>query len=217
MTQTMGGKTILTDTPSFSMANQTPMTVEVAQGFFRKYGDDTQGLYDEIYKNIASKEGAELANDNYLDALQLTALMIRKTKSSFRMLTGCTAEAFIGHLSQYFSEMVERLHASGKVVKLIVLNAENRSTFLDDLARRYQGTFQLEYAAAMRDEMFSHYVVADDMVRIEKPHPRLTPTMAANVIQARVLFNNRGAASIYEAQFDNIFKILRPNPSPALK
>jgi hypothetical protein len=203
MTQEIEG--ILVEKSDASMRNNPVMTVQVAQQFFKDYGDDTEGIYEEIYKTVAGKDGAELANDNYLDALQLTALMIRKTKTSFSMLTGCTGEAFIGHLNGYFSKMVEGLHAVGGFARLIILNPEGRSTLFDDLSRLYGNTLRVVYATTTNELSVSHFVVADDMVRIEKPHPQLKPDTLASVIQARVLFNNRGAASIYNPRFDSLF------------
>lgn len=190
-----------------SMSNPS-MTIKVAQEFFHKYGDDTEGIYDEIYRTLASKDCTELANDNYLDALQLTSLMIRKTKSSFRMLTGTTAEAFIGHLTDHFAAMIQRLHLSGKKAHVIVVNADKQCEMLDSLAKKYQGTLTVEYASVQDDVEVSHFIVADNMVRAEKPHPQLTAETPANIIQARVLFNNRGAASVYESHFDSLTKIL---------
>lgn len=187
------------------------MTVEVAQAFFTDYGDDTEGLFEELYKNIAARGPAELANDNYLDALQLTALMIRKTKKSFRMLTGCTAEAFIGHLRKYFAEMIERLHDASGFARVIVLDAQQSAhSYFEALTAKYPDTLRVEHATTVADAKLSHFIVADDMVRIEKPHPHLTPNMAASVIQARVLFSNRGAASVYEAEFDRLLDLLKP-------
>lgn len=208
MTQTPG-ETIMDDKTS-QMPNPT-MTVEIAQDFFKDYGDDTEGLFEELYKTIASKGPTELANDNYLDALQLTALMIRKTKSSFKMLTGCTAEAFIGHLRKYFAQMIERLHATGGTARLIVLDAQRSAqSYFQPLIAKYPGTLEVEHAATVGGAMLAHFIVADDMVRIEKPHDPLTPQMRASVIQARVLFNNRGAASVYNAEFDSLLEMLNP-------
>jgi hypothetical protein len=193
------------------------MTVAVAQNFYTAYGDDTEGLFDQFYANLSSKQSAELANDNYLDALQLTALMIRKSKSAYRMLTGCTAEAFIGHLRDHFAEMIHRLHQAGRNARLIILNSDKRSEFLSNLAAQYPTTLAVEYATTPREALHAHFIVADDMVRVEKPHPRLLPQTPANVVQARVLFNNRGAALIYEAEFDAMWDRLRKSAPATAK
>src|SRR5256885_7819532 len=42
-------------------------------------------------------------------------------------------------------------------------------------------TLRVEYATTELDDAVSHFIVADDMVRIEKPHSRLLPNTPANV------------------------------------
>src|SRR4051794_14580873 len=48
--KTLDGSRVVMATPH--------MTVEVAQEFFRDYGDDTEGIYEQIYKNLANKDSA---------------------------------------------------------------------------------------------------------------------------------------------------------------
>jgi hypothetical protein len=61
------------------------------------------------------------------------------------------------------------------------------------------------------EESIAHYIVADEMVRIEEPHKRLTKETLANAVKARVIFNSRPHASIYTEQFGVLWGRLVPS------
>ena len=85
---------------------------------------------------------------------------------------------------------------------------------LTRLTRDFPDTLSVAYAVAKNEEAIGHYIVADNSVRIEKPHHRLTSAMAANAVEAKVVFNSHPQAERYAEPFKLLWGQLRPAALP---
>jgi hypothetical protein len=188
------------------------MTVGQAQAIYTKFHSDLDEFYNSVYKDLISKQrGTELSNSNYLHALQLTSLMLSHTSASLVIFGGSTTNGFISVLEEQFRKTLTKLREVSGKARIIIINAEKDHETLDKLLVEFPATLSVAYGISDHEEQLGHYIVADDMVRIEEPHKRLTKDSSANDIKARVVFNNRPQASRYTSLFDSIWAILVPS------
>jgi hypothetical protein len=211
----IGGEELLDPTINNQAADAASshpkMTVIQAKTMFRDFKDDLEGFYQTVYKNlIVNKPRVELPNGNYLHALQLTSLMMRNTQHDFEMLSGSTTDGFIGMLKTEFKGMLNRLKAANRTANIIILNASSTLENLNELASQFPETLKIFNGWAHEPNRISHFIVADDMVRIESPHAPLTDETDANTIEARVIFNSETESSIYTRQFSSYLKLVSP-------
>jgi hypothetical protein len=201
-----------TEAPEIAVASKPHvMTIGNAKQVFRDFGGDLESFYQTVYKTlIAEKPRVELPNSNYLHALQLTSLMMRNTHQNFQMLSGSTTGDFLEMLKTEFRGMLSRLAEAKKRAQVIILNAARPSSVLEEMIVQFPGTIEVYNGWAKEPDRIGHFIVADKMVRIEKPHPPLTDLTDANTIEARVIFNSESEAQSYRQHFDSYLKLVTP-------
>lgn len=182
------------------------MTILDAVTLYHNYGAQLHGFYDDMYEHlIANRSGAMIPNSDYLHALQLTSLMLRKAKNNFCMLAGGCTDDFIKLLEEDFCGMLKRFRAENKEpARLIVVNARVEMPTLRKLSTGFPTTLKVVWAHAKQEAKVSHYIVADNMVRVEQPHPQLTNESPADVIKAEVYFDDKPRADFFREQFGSL-------------
>jgi hypothetical protein len=175
------------------------LTIQYAREFFAQYGDDLEGIYNEIFRN--AKTACEVKNDNYFDALQLTSMMARHTQREFRMFTGSAGDVFIGEIVRYFREMAARVSSNSGLIRVLFVNTQGRCKEIDELVNQMPAHVQVCYAKTT--DRVHHFIVADDMVRLEELHGELRPNDLASNVRAKVLLSNPAAAMVYKMLFDS--------------
>lgn len=187
------------------------MTVDDAIQIYANFGDDLEGFYVDVYNQlIASKPSVEIPNSNYLHALQLTALMLRNAQTDFCMLAGGNTDCFAKTLEAEFRKMLTRFTNAGRksIARIVIVNPSNEMPTLLKLCAEFPDSLQIIRARATEEERVRHYIVADDMVREEEPHKRLTLESRADEIKAKVVFNNKSRADLFRSQFTSLVGML---------
>jgi len=191
--------------------SKSPMTIGQAKEVYRDFGPALQEFYRNVYRAlIADKPRVELPNSNYLHALQLTSLMMRNTHHDFEMLSGNTTGSFLEMLKTEFAGMLSRLAEAKRKARIIILNATSPSPLLEQLESQFPGTLEVHNGVASDPDRIGHFIVADNMVRLEKPHKPLTDLTDANTIEARVIFNSELDAGAYRRRFDSYLNLVTP-------
>jgi len=185
------------------------MTVDDAKNVYLDYGNALEEFYTTVYQKLISHQRTvELPNSNYLHALQLTTLMLRNTSKNICMLGGSTTDNFMSILEKEFRKALVRLRELGGKARIIALNAADNSKVMSKLAADFPDTLSVMFGFANDETKIGHFMVADDMVRVEEPHKKLTPETPANTVKARVIFNSESQVKIYSEQFDSIWRLL---------
>lgn len=199
-----------TATPGTGVDKQShTMTIGDAKRIFTDYGCDLHDFYAVVHDNlIGDRRRVELDNSNYLHALQLTAVMMHNTVNNFLMLSGSTTDNFLGTLSQSFERMLARIRDARGRVHIITLNPPDTMPTLDRLADRFPKTLQIVRGYAGDEARVGHFIVADNDVRVEEPHAILSNDTDANLVRAKVHFNDAGRANRYQRQFDALWQML---------
>jgi hypothetical protein len=196
------------------VAQNPTMTVAEAKRIYQAYGDDLEGFYVAMHKAlIANRPRVELSNNNYLHALQLTSLMMRNTHKDFQMVSGGTTENFVKMLFTEFRGMLSRLAEVKGKARIIAINSTpvpKGDGLLESLRQQFPGTLEICNGIANDPNRISHFIVADNMVRVERPHAPLNDAANANTVEARVIFNSSVEADIYRRRFDSFWKLVSP-------
>lgn len=183
-------------------------TIGDAKRRYRESAGDAAGYRDLISLLIDSGFRQTLRNDSYFDALVLTEVMYNRTKQSIRSLTGKGGEGFICELMNPFTRALERIHARGGTVKLIVLGDEQPQA-LCELAKRFSGTLRIAVAKPL--SRLQHFIICDSrIVRLEDYHGELSDSTSAHEIKAEVFFNNSEKARMLESFFEAIWSSVSP-------
>ncbi len=142
-------------------------------------------------------------NDSYGDALRLTEVMLRHTHRQFVILTGGACGGFYITLLDPLRDALNRIRDSGGKGRMIILS-ETYPEWLRALAEDYKGT--LEIASANPSLPKKHFIVCDStMVREEELHGELTLSSKADLIKAKVHFNNPAKGNELEGMFDSLW------------
>ena len=159
---------------------------------------------------ITSGAPIVVENDSYADALLLTSEMMNRAEKSFVVFIGAGVEDFIQVLRKNFTDMLERLQRRSGFAHIIVLDA-GETCYLEEMKNKFSDVFNY-VTAALKPEFKSqttHFTVADStMCRIEEPHEPITPESSANVIKAKVYFNNPDMATSYTKKFNTYWDFL---------
>ena len=149
-------------------------------------------------------------NDSYLDALCLTHVMVNRTFSSMRVLTGGGGSVgFWKTLTTPFKDAACRLEKLNGSIQFIVLNpkAECQAAF-DEIKSEHPKVF--DFVLANSTNSISHFMVCDSrMVRLEQPHDPIVETSPADCIKAQVTFKSPGLAERYEGLFTSLWQRLK--------
>lgn len=150
------------------------------------------------------------SNDSYLDALCLTHVMVERTVSTMRVLTGGGGSVgFWKTLAKPFNEAAARLAKIGGCIQFIVINpiAECGEVFAE-IKKKYPGVF--DFVLANSATPISHFMICDSrMVRVEEPHEPITLNNPADCIKATVTFKSAELAERYENLFSSLWDRLK--------
>lgn len=149
-------------------------------------------------------------NDSYLDALCLTHMMVERTVSSMRVLTGGGGSVgFWKTLAAPFREAATRMARINGNIQFIVINpAEGCKEAFDHLKTEFPGVF--DFVLAHASNPMSHFVICDSrMVRLEQPHEAITADSRADCIKAQVTFRSPDLAARYETLFASLWNRLK--------
>jgi len=186
------------------------MTVEDAIRIYADFGDTLEPFFVDIYERlIADRPSVELPNADYLHALQLTALMLRNAQDDFCMLSGGSADCFTKTLKAEFLKMLKRFANGGRnsVARVVVVNPTDDLPELTELQKEFPANLKIFRAQSPHEERIGHYIVADNMVREELPHKRLTKQSRADEIKAKVFFNNKSRADLFRSNFNSLARM----------
>ena len=187
-----------------------PMKIKDAIEIYSKFGISLSEFYQEVYDDlIQHKRQITLDNSNYLHALQLTSLMARETKHSFRMLGGGCVDGFVKLMGETFDVMLSRIKSNRGFVQIITIDPVDETPTLRYLADKYKGVMKVYYATAKDPSSVVHYITSDDnTVRVEKAHGPLNDDSPVDTIAAKVHFNDQSKSKWYSADFDKLAKQL---------
>lgn len=167
-------------------------------------------VFDELASLANLKANGSIPNDSFLDALLLNRYMFKNTKYSLRMLTGHTGDiSFLSILKQPFLTALNKIKSHNGKAKIIFIgddhsfcNAPDVKSFIDN------GTLEVKNVSMKEPDIVKHFIVCDNMVRMERPHPALTKESPANLIQADVYFNAEAKSKMQNSFFDGIWDLI---------
>lgn len=182
------------------------MTIQTARDLFLQYGEKFRPDCEAVVSLVRKRNLSDaLPNSNYLHALSLTQLMLDHTDHEFRMLTGCAGDGFLSSLKSSFVEMLRRIRDVKGTARIIFVNDNRKSEWIDSLRKEFPDT--LDTVSVRAATNLSHFIVCDDdMVRDEELHDALTEQSSANLIKAKVFFKNLAMAEVFSVRFDAIWK-----------
>lgn len=182
------------------------LTIRDAQQLFNCYSSELVAGYDELLASIMIEDVPRdmiAANDSYLSSLILVAAMLRRSKTSMRVLIGGGVDLFFKMIKDDFVRCLERFAKTRGFVKIIVVDS-TKEDFLEELAVKYPNVLSILYATTRQP--VNHFIVCDSsMVRDEEPHKALSIDMETNVIKAKIYFNNKEKARVTTEFFDGIW------------
>lgn len=210
---------------------KTDITIKETIDRYDTFRDEVAGksvreMFEKL--KLSAKEGEYVSNDTYFHALFLTEMMFSSTKNSLRILTGCDIVRFLDALYTPFISACKRIsNSSDGIVRIVSLIPtkehfegcrENLQEFFDkikkdcpELSGKIKGLIKVlpaDIAKSVNEgtnKSFSHYLIADNMVRIEDPHGILDEKAPASSIKAKVFFNAPKAAREISASFDKCY------------
>lgn len=188
------------------------MKIENAIEIFKMMQElDGFQTFDELADLANLKADEPINNDSFLDALMLNRYMFDNCKNSLCMFTAHSGEvSFLTHLKEYFLQTLERLRIDGRKAKIIFIADKQPEILEDEDIKKYLTSRVLEYfRIQVKDtSIVRHYIVCDDMVRIEEPHKELTLNSFASEIKAKMYFNAPVKARMMRNNFQNIWDFI---------
>lgn len=149
-------------------------------------------------------------NDSYLDALCLTHVMVERTFSSMRVLTGGGGSVgFWRTLADPFKEAAARLKKLRGSIQFIIINPKQgcKDAF-EEIKTEFPTVF--DFVLAESSTPISHFMVCDSrMVRVEESHDPITEKSPADCIKAQVNFKSSDLAQRYEGLFNGLWNRLK--------
>jgi hypothetical protein len=149
-----------------------------------------------------------IPNDSYLEALFLTENMLRHANHKINIVTGCACDRFYSTLFTHLAQAVQRINGNGGTARILI-ESNTCPKWMEALAIEYKNSFEVGFQPAGR---VAHFIVCDSkIVRIEKPHGKLSLESAANEIKAEVFFNNPAEGSKLEKSFQELWDDVKIN------
>lgn len=186
------------------------MTVQEAQERYVETKEATSGFRELIGLLINSGFTHPFSNDSYLDALNLTEVMLSHTNSDLLFLTGSGADGFLTHLTEPFRGALKRIENCKGQARIVILGDPMPS--VPSALQKFQSEFStsLKVATAKPLARLQHFIVCDSkIVRVEEYHEPLNNSSMASEIKAKVHFNNPSLANMLRTVFDGIWNVVK--------
>lgn len=164
-------------------------------------------VFDKLADFASLNTELPIDNDSYMDALLLTDYMFKRTSNNILMLTGHDNEVcFLETLKDTFIETLERIKNNGGKVKIIFIAESVPESIKTTFEKYYNSTLECIAVKLKNDYPVKHFIACDSrMVREEDIHPTLTDASPANIIKAKMYFNNKTKNQINTSLFNLIW------------
>lgn len=160
------------------------------------------GIEALINQSIENGVNTAIPNDSYLEALFLTEHMLRNANRKINIVTGCACDRFYSTLFVHLANAIERIKNNGGEAKILI-ESDGCPKWMEALSREYKDSFEI---GLKPDGKLQHFIVCDSkVVRIEKPHGKLSLESSANEIKAEVYFHNPEEGSRLENAFQSLW------------
>ena len=191
------------------MTNQTVINDRLTVGqTMAIYKDKRYNYINEIKTRINSANNREVVffNDNYLNALCLSHVMLNRTKASLSIISGINILAFLKILSEPFLDLVNRIKDAGKIRFLVLAPYDFKNDDkLESQLLEFAKSIKIKIRKPQPHLILHHAIISDSRdYRLEALHNEITEDSNANEIHAKVVFNGRKAFWL-QNQFDILF------------